>query len=389
MSQLVRLAFILGLVGAGVLATAGRAPAQFWGGYGRAGTVQFGFPGTPGFGFPQFNYSQRFSVQIGPISYSEGYYGPVGYWMMNQRRQALYAASYSPLYSFNSSGYMSGGVRNPGTENLQRNFARAQQLVATQSNPTAARNAIYDQWAYEKLGGASLPELKTGEAPAALVKAMAATREADVASGEALNHVMVAVVAAEPKGGKVDSAYLPPNLLNEVRFAGPPAADAVNLIRQAGRLNIPAVFDDGPLADVRPDLERDFAAAAAPVLAGKASDQAKVGKLEAAVKKARAILDPLTTKLEFEDAIAARRLLNRMDTAVTVLKGSGTAGLVDPRWGTEGANVADLVKYMTKNKVLFGPVGKGNEDAYLALHHGLVAYLYGLNDSQPKPVLKK
>jgi hypothetical protein len=45
--------------------------------------------------------------------------------------------------------------------------------------------------------------------------------------------------------------------------------------------------------------------------------------------------------------------------------------------------VADLVKYMTKHSIQFGPVPKGQEDAYLALHRGLAAYLLTLRETTP------
>jgi hypothetical protein len=295
-----------------------------------------------------------------------------------------------PYYIPTYSSYMTGGVNRPGHELASRDIARAQAAAAAlRANPIAARNAIYDQWVYEKYGMMGLPALTTDEnAPAALTNALTAPNAAEVASGEALNHVLVATIAAEKKGAKAESAYLAPNLLAEVRFSGPPAADAINILRQAGKLNFPAAFDNGPLAEVRPALDRDFAAAAAPVLAGKPADSARVAKLEATLKATRAKLDPLIKDMDFEAATAARRLLNQMDVAVGVLKGPGTAGLIDPRWATEGTSVADLAKFMAKNKLLFGPVTKGNEDAYLALHRALATYLVLLNEHL-KPAPKK
>ena len=80
-------------------------------------------------------------------------------------------------------------------------------------NLNGARNAIYDQWAYEKLGVTGVPGVKAGEdAPAALIKALNGANEADINSGVALNHIVVGVVAAEQKG-KSNSAFLPPNRL--------------------------------------------------------------------------------------------------------------------------------------------------------------------------------
>lgn len=434
MIRVVRTAFVLGFVACGVIGVPSVARAQFIGGFGRPGLPGLpglglpgipglpgmglpglpglphlalpgvpqlpglpgmpglpgtpGLPGLPGFGVPQVGYVRSRYAQIGPISYSSVYTGPVGWWLVNRSPYVYDGPRYGGYAYAPRSGYMSGGLTNPALQAaVKADFARAQRQAALQANPVAARHAIYDQWAYEKLGLAGgLPALKTGEGnPEALNQALAATSEIEVASGETLNHILVAVVAAEKKG-KAESAYLPPALLADIRFSGSPAADTVNLLRRAGKLEFPAAFDTPALAELRPALARDFAAASAPVLAGKPADPGKVAALDATVAKARKVLEPMVKNLEFEDAVAARRFLNELDATVTVLKGSGAAGLIDPRWPTEGTNVADLVKYMTKNRLLFGPVPKGEEDAYLALHRGLAAYLFLLNESQkPRP----
>ncbi|HEY3789220.1 MAG TPA: hypothetical protein VGL71_10210, partial [Urbifossiella sp.] len=335
--------------------------------------VGFNFHQSGGFGVPGFGYSYNLS-------------GPVGFGIAARMFNQIY-----PPTSYNYGGYggyMSGGTGGAGAAN--RNFARAQQQAAyaARATPVPARNAIYDQWAYEKFDGIGLPGVKAGEeAPAALIKALNGATEAEVASGESLNHIVVGIVAAEKKG-RANSAFLPPNLLNQVRFSGSPAAEAINLIRQVGKLQFPKAFDNEAFAEVRPALEKDLAAVAGPTVLGKAVDPAKVAKLQADVAKARAILDPLTRNLEFADATAARRFLNQLETTVSVLKGGNGSGLIDPRWATEGTSVADLVKHLIKNKLLFGPVPKGEEEAYLALHRGLAAYLFVLNESQ-KPAVKK
>ena len=73
-----------------------------------------------------------------------------------------------------------------------------------------------------------------------------------------------------------------------------------------------------------------------------------------------------------------------VDATVALLKKPGSANLIDPTWRTEGSNVADLVKYMTKYSILFGPVQKGQEDAYLGLNRGLAGYLFTLRETAPQ-----
>jgi len=200
-----------------------------------------------------------------------------------------------------------------------------------------------------------------------------------------LNRILAATISAQEKGAKADSANLPPNLLTQVRFTGGANADALALLKMAGRLQFPPAFEAAPLADLRAPLDRNFAAAAAPVLNGKPADPQKVAALEATVEKTGKTLTPLIKEMEFENAIAARRFVNKLNETVKVLKAPGAAGLFDPKWATEGTSVADLVKRMARYKLMFGPADAGGEEAYLALHRGLSAYLIAL---EPKPQTK-
>ncbi|HEX4609090.1 MAG TPA: hypothetical protein VH092_12860 [Urbifossiella sp.] len=368
----------------GVLGTPGVAPAQFAGGYfGGYSPLQLRPLGVPTPVPLNFNYTQQYSFRLNTAfgSYNVGRTigGPAGYyWLASQNNYR----NYSYLYPQAGSGYMAGGVGgNQALAAAQADFARAQRAAAA---VVPAKAAVHDQWAYEKFGAPGAAAVKAGpDAPEAVARALAATDEREIATGEPLNHLLVAAVAAEKKAGKVDSAFLPPNLLADLKFAGP-QADAANLLRRAGRLDYPAGFDLPALADVRAALDREFAAAASPVLIGKAADPARAAKLEAAVVEARKALAPQIREMSFEDAAAARRFLNQMDATARALRGPGTAGLIDPAWQVEGTNVAGLVRYMSRNNLLFAPADRGTEDRYAAAHRGLGTYLYALTEAQKK-----
>ena len=296
-----------------------------------------------------------------------------------------------PVYTWSGrgvplSGYMSGSIGRYDSSGVQRDFAKAQRDAAELwGTPEAAKRMISDQWAYEKIrlapavpGAGKAP----GEALAdALAASLRAATEAEVSSGEALNHILAAIVTAEAKGGKGVSAFLPPQVLDEVRFAGP-AGETLNLLRQSQRLPFPGAFDTPALRGLRDLIQRDFAAAAAPLLAGKPPEAAKLATLEAGIAKMEAAAPAVLRDLSFQEAIAARRFLNQIATAMRTLKAGGVAGLVNPAWATEGTSVANLVKHMTKYKIQFGPALEGNEPSYLALHRGLSTYLFVLG--QPK-----
>lgn len=292
-----------------------------------------------------------------------------------------------PLQPWNPSsggsmGYMyAGSVSGFGTPG-QRDFQKAQQAAGQMRLDAAAKEAIQNQWAYEKMGAVVSGDPKPA-APAAnaLELALAPVDEVEVTSGRALNHILDAVVAAEAAGAKGPSAYLQPRLLEETRF-GTPAGEALNLVRQSRRLPFPAAFAAPELADLRDLLEKDLAAVSAPVLTGKPADPTKLAKLEETLKRVEAAAAPVIRNQSFEDAIVSRKFLNQFGTAVRGLKANGGAGLVVPTWATEGASVAELVKHMTKFKLRFAPAPLGGESTYFALHRALAAYYFVLN--QPK-----
>jgi hypothetical protein len=408
MSRFVRFAAVLGLGVVGTAGTPGTAAAQFI--------------GSSGFQRNQFNY--RYSHPLAPLANSlaspivnvvgpppsyayqfSGYQrfqlnvpGPAGNISLGYSRGYSYNFAWTgygnpfrPTYilppAYSAGSYMTGGsVSNPAIENAQRNFEAAQRDAAAMRNmPVNAKTAIYDQWAYEKLGVTGLPGLaKGGEQPEVLQKALAGADEAAILSGESLNHIMVAAVALEGKGARGASAFLAPNLLSEVRFGGSPTADALNVVRSSGKLDAPAAFETEPVRALTGALDRDFAALTAPVLLGKPVDQVKMIKFEATLKQVQDAAAPLVRTLPFEDAIAVRRFLNSLESAAKTLKTPSAAGFVNPKWATEGANVEDLVKHMTKHKLMFGAAGAGNEEAYAALHRGLSAYLFVLSQQGKK-----
>ncbi|HJZ56731.1 MAG TPA: hypothetical protein VKE74_17320 [Gemmataceae bacterium] len=405
MSRIGRFVIVLALVGVGVMLTPAPAAAQFYGGP---------VPG-PGYGgyYLQYNYlplNIRVGTPFGPsIGWRQSAPGPVGYWLTTRPGYNIpgyyyygkpgsfnYSTPYTSLTGSNGS-YMTGGLQYPGSNSslgyyAQENFGRAQnQSTSGMYAPSGAKAAIAKQGEIEqgKAGGEQPPAAAPPQnLPRDLVEALSVAEESRLASGEYLNRIMAEIVALEGRGAKGASAQFSPQLLGEVRFGRSPAADAVNVIRRAGRLEFPAAFEAvAGLKALRATIDQDLVAAASPVRLGKAADPLKATKLEDDVRLAQAALTPAISSLPFEDATAARRFLNHLDAAAKVLKDPKSAGLVNPKWETEGTSVSDLVKHMSKYKLQFGPVTRGNEEAYIAVHQGLSGYLFALQQNEPKKKL--
>lgn len=339
--------------------------------------------GNPLHGFPFSNPyvsmgwgAQRSFVfntpQFGTIAAGRAYYGSAtGYAAFYNRVPYQYYAVYRNYIPQTSSmGAVAPAFKAPMVN--QGVIANAQ--MQAMRNEPEARKLVFDQWAYEKLGVQNLKDPALKNEPEEVRKALTASTEAEVASGEMLNNILVASLALEKKGMKTTGVALPPDLLSKVRFTGTPSGEALNLLRAAGNLPFPSLFAEDKMRLVKDEIEKAMVAVAATASTGKAIDQLRVARLSDSVQRARERITPVARNLPFEDAIAARRFLNDLDAIGKLLQDSKMAGLVDPRWATEGVTVPDLVKHMSKYKLLFGPAQNDGAEAYLALQRGLAAY---------------
>lgn len=324
---------------------------------------------SPYYYTPRYAYTS--GIQVGGISYRQTYVGinpPVTIYPL------------SPRYSaYGQTGsYLTGSpsTRADPFVAAQRNLANAQR----QAGNAGAKAEIVGQGNFEK-GVAPAPQ-GAGPMPQAMPAAPEPPDRAAILSGDALNALLKDVAAAEAKGAKGPSGYVPPLLFEDVRFAHTPAGDLLNLARRAGSLDFPGAFDDPALAPLRGDLEKNFAAAAVAVQAGRAPEAEKVTRLEATVQKAQDAAGPVVKNLPFEDAFAVRQFLNELSGAVKAMKTGAAAGLIDPKWSAEGLTVADLTRHMARHKVQFGPAPQGGGEAYETMYRNLASYLSVLN--QPK-----
>lgn len=395
-----RLLTLLVLGGAGVLVLPSSASAQFvprFGvgpGMGMPGPFGPG-PGIPGLGgspftfVPQYPFARTgfwYNLNTGfsvlPFSAGAG----ASPFLTNHPTPAGLVAGvylYSPgTITGSLPQYAQGGAYSTAGANMNPALARGIQRDVAQAQRDAvpgAKSSISGQWNYEKNAE---PPAGPPEGADGIPRGPIVPDPDQVVSGDALNRLLAEIVRVEAKGAKGPSAFVTPLLMDDLRFAGPPAADLLNLARLGGSPEYPIAFDDPALADMRIDLAKDFGAVAAVVQTGKSPEAAKVAKLEGTFQKLQNASGAVLKELPFEDAITARRFLNRMANAIKALKAGAATGLIDPKWGEEGLTVAELVKHMTKYKLQFGPAPRGRDESYATMHRHLLTYLVVL--TQPK-----
>jgi len=325
-------------------------------------------PVRPVMGVNRFNplMFNPFSPFATPATNTAILYGSLNRLYSQSSYPSYYSGSLSPTITSSYSGYMSGST-------VQRDYGRAQ-YEASEARLYGTRSAIAGQGAYERRAPGLAEVKKTDGRP--LARALAAD-SADIASGAALNQLLPAIIPLDKKE-KIDSDFLPPNLLANIRFTGNAVADTLSLLHTTGQLEFPPPFAEGKLATVKPQIEKDFAAAAGPALAGKPIDPAKLTNLDATLKKTHVILNATIKDLDFEDATAARRFMNQLDSASIVLRKHDLAAAIVPSWATEGTSTIGLVRLMAKFKLQFGPAPKNHDESYVAMHRALSDLLFVL-----------
>lgn len=289
---------------------------------------------------------------------------------------------YAAFQKYVPPSYSSGGVAMPAFKPAPNPgmVGNAQAMAERNAVAMEGRKQVFDQAKFEKVGvqGMQEPAMITG----APELRHALESEANAPDGETLNTILAASLALEKKGAKAPGVTLAPELLAQIRFAGSPTSEALNLLRSADRLPFPSLFDLDKMRALKEEIEKDFALVAETASTGKAVDQNRVARLTDVVQRARDRVTPVARDLPFEDALAAKRFLNDLDLVAKVLRDGANAGIVNPRWETEGTTIPDLTRHMAKYKLQFGPAARDGLDAYLALHRGLSVYHAAL--SQPK-----
>ncbi len=82
-------------------------------------------------------------------------------------------------------------------------------------------------------------------------------------------------------------------------------------------------------------------------------------------------------------AAYVNRFLDRLEVVAKAAKDPALTGVVAPKWGSVGATVSEVLKHLEKFRLTVAPAPTGSEEAYFALHRGLVGYYAALSQGKP------
>jgi hypothetical protein len=227
------------------------------------------------------------------------------------------------------------------------------------------------QWERKQLPDAATMIAK--ETQSNLDRARTQATLTDIWTARALNDLLAYLIDQQGKGNRGPSVPLDDDLLKHINVTAGTGGN-VGLLRDGGKLQWPPSLQ-GPLyAEIRDRLDKRLADAVNQLRFNNPVDRGTLSDIKAELEKANAILDQSLASTTPTEFLEAKRYLNQLGDAVRAIQDPNASKYFTQQWVAKGKNVAELVDYMKNNGLKFAPAVPGDEAAYRALHHAMVAY---------------
>jgi hypothetical protein len=166
-----------------------------------------------------------------------------------------------------------------------------------------------------------------------------------------------------------------------IKPAGP-GSYSLGLLRDGGKLQLPAALVKMLPAEVRNDIEAKARVLAQNAANEQAPDLNATADFQDQISKAREQLLKKANEFDTTPYMDAKRFLNDLDNARQAIeRGNASAQVQYQKLVAKGEiqSLNQLVNVMVKNGWRFAPALLSDEAPYRALHSGLVAYDVALN----------
>jgi hypothetical protein len=235
------------------------------------------------------------------------------------------------------------------------------------------RKKIFDQWLYEKQNTPTPEEERQKDIAQQLNRSINNPPMAEVLSGQALNNILADLSKMdEKKIARGQQIPLDEDLLRHVNLTSGNTGNP-GLLKNEGRVTWPLALRTEEFKSDRELLDN---------LAPDAIHQALSGKVDTGVlqnmNNALADIDQkLSANIQnvtMNQYTEATRFLNYFKDAVRLLAKPNAGDFFSRNYAARGMTVGDLVKFMVSKGLSFAPAVTGDDNAYVALHHAMVAY---------------
>ena len=284
-----------------------------------------------------------------------------------------------PGYAYNPYGSnLNGGASVISAQgqylNDRQNALLTRQQVKQSEIDTQRR--IFDERMYELANTPSQNQIREGNRQLQVQRALSAPPINEIASGYSINTLLTNSQLMTSPGATPPMVPIPDNILAKINVTpmsstGTPASTA--MLKFGGKLSWPFALQTNEFASVRKSVDTSFAKSVEQFNAGQI-DADLIISLSKTLTTLQARVKGMAGQIDGPDFIEARKFLNQLESSVTALKDPELSKTINAASKIKGANVAEVIDYMSRNGLKFAPAMTGEEGAYFALHQAFASY---------------
>lgn len=209
-----------------------------------------------------------------------------------------------------------------------------------------------------------------------LSAARASAPPTDVWSARALNTLLRHLITQQADGARGPRVPLSENIVNHINVKVGDSVGHIGLLKNNGELDWPEALQGGTFKEGRDQINALMRRAYKSVASGSNPDAPTLNDLQSQYRKLRQTVQANVDELKPNEYIEAKRYLDEVGQTVKGLEAPDVGRQFSEK--PKAQDVADLVKYMRDKGLLFGPATEGDEAAYMAIYHALVAFDAGM-----------
>jgi hypothetical protein len=197
----------------------------------------------------------------------------------------------------------------------------------------------------------------------------------EIWSGYALNGLLDAIQKQQVRNIRGPNIPLDQDIVRHINVtSGKQGGGSIGILRDEGKISWPLALRRGAYKDTRTKVDQSAYEAYRQAQAG-AVDGDLLDGLTRGVDALFAQLKDNVSETSTTDYITAKRFLNELENTVKVLQDPKISNYFTGSWTAKGNTVAEFSSNMTRQGLKFAPATNSDEEAYVALHQAMVAYV--------------
>jgi len=285
----------------------------------------------------------------------------------------FYGANYGNSYSASLSGMADLTTAQGQYLNDWQSARMTNQSVEQEKLKT--RKMAMELKAYEQSLIVPLEDIRDQERQRELRRAMGDPPVTEIYAATSLNNILKDIQDMQARGIQGPTVAIDPDILAHINVASPTGGN-VGAFKNGPKPKWPLGLLDQKFAGDRKAVE-DAMAAVVKQGGGGGIDGQTIKDYLDAVAALEATLESQAKTMSLSNIMAAKRQITELNDAGQALQGADPGALISQKSKIQGGTVAEVVAYMTKAGIKFGPATKGDEAAYKAFHYSLVSYDLG------------